>query len=134
MDLITDPRDSLARPFAIAFSQRLGVSWLFDEWLSETTLSRKWLRESNERDGQRHEQWTFHPLPSSLPALRALPPSGSTRSIFYRITGIVASAPAAPRRSPLNVHSPPVRPPTSSPSSEPNTIPRGLNIDCDSDL
>lgn len=28
---------------------------------------------------------------------------GSTRSIFYRITGIVASAPAAPRRSPLNV-------------------------------
>lgn len=82
-------------------------------------------RESQTNDGQQHEQWTFHPFP-----LGPLCPS-STRSIFYRITGIVASAPAAPRRLPLNVQ-PPARSPASP--SEPNTIPRGLNIDCDSDL
>jgi len=65
-------------------------SSFFDEWPSETTLS-----PGNERIER--ERWPeLHP--SSLPPFSPSPPPsnsprGTTRSIFYRITGIVASAP-----------------------------------------
>lgn len=60
----------------------------------------------------------------------SLSPQPSTRSIFYRITGIVASVPIRlylPRGGHRSLSSLPLALPV-------NTIPRGLNIDCDSDL
>lgn len=72
------------------------VSSFFDEWPSETTLSWGNGRESRTRTmvgGTNSGHFThFPPLFLETPS-----PRSTTRSIFYRITGIVASAPTTPR-------------------------------------
>lgn len=92
------------------------------DWLSFSILDQKPDRNANE--STRTMERTTDVLSPSLS------PQPSTRSIFYRITGIVASVPIRlylPRGGHRSLSSLPLALPV-------NTIPRGLNIDCDSDL